>query len=531
MRSLHKLVIAGLLAACAAGAAFAQSSDEPANHRLVLVLPFENRSQQPSVEWLAESFPIILNQRFASAGFLPISHDERLYGLDRLGLPQTLHPSRATAYRLAEEMDADYVVIGSYTAADGTFSAEAEVLDVRRAHMPAPLRAQNTLAGLLDVENTLAWQAIRQIDPAYDVPETSFLAAVSRLRLDAFENYVRGVLSTNPADRIHRFEEAVRLSPDYVPAQYQLGRSYFEAQAYEKAITELSRVPSDHPLAMQAAFYLALADFYTGQYARAEQTFSFIASRLPLPEVLNNEGVAASRHGGKSAALFQQAVAADPKDADFRFNLAVSLRREGDYAGALREMRTCLSLSPNDSEAKAAEKLIVANQRANSMASDSEGIEPLERLKREFNEATVRQAAFALEEMEQARLSSQPASQRSAAEAADGDRYLAQGLLLEAEQAYQTALRADGHNAGAHAGLANVRLRTGDMAAAKAEADMSLKLAPNALAYTVLGSTQLSEGNTQAAAASVTQALRLAPADKQALALQQALRKRGVQLP
>jgi tetratricopeptide (TPR) repeat protein len=509
----------------------AQTTDEASNRKLVLVLPFENRSQQPNLEWIAESFPSILNQRFASAGFLPISHDERLYGLDRLGLPQTLHPSRATAYRLAAEMDADYVVLGSYSVSDGNFSAQAQVLDVRHAHMSAPMPEQNVLAKLLDVENELAWHAIREMDPAYDVPESSFLAAVSQLRLDAFEDFVRGVLATTATERIRRLEEAVKLNPDYVPAQYQLGRSYFEAQEYEKAITEFSRVPSDHPVAMQSAFYLALSYFYTGRYPQAEQTFSFIASRLPLPEVINNQGVAASRHGKGATALFQQAVAADPKDADYLFNLAVSLRRDGDYAGAMREIQAALALSPNDSEIKAVQGLIQANLRAHTTVSEHEGIEPLERLKRQFNEATVRQAAFALEEMEQAKLSSQPPAQRSVAEAADGDHYFSQGLLLEAEQAYQTALRDDDHNAAAHAGLADVRLRTGDVAAAKDEAQASLKLGQNALAFVVLGSVDLDEKNLQAAAAAVSQALALKPGDPAALQLKQALQQRGVQVP
>jgi Flp pilus assembly protein TadD/TolB-like protein len=508
----------------------AQAEDSASNHKLILVLPFENRSQQQNVEWIAESFPAILNQRFASAGFLPISHDERMYGLDRLGLPQSLHPSRATAFRLAEEMDADYLVIGSYSVRDGNFSADAEVLDVHRAHMAAPLHEENALAKLLDVENILAWRTVREIDPSYEVPEESYLAAVSQLRLDAFEDYVRGILATTGADRIRRLEEAVRLSPNYVPAQYQLGRSYFEAQEYEKAIADFTRVPSDHLVALQSAFYLALSYFYTGQYAQAEATFSFIASRLPLPEVISNEGVAASRHGRSATALFQQAVAADPKDADYRFNLAVSLRRDGDFAGALREIQAALALSPNDSEIKAVEQLIQTNQRAQTTVRDNAGIEPLERLKRTFNETTVRQAAFALEEMEQAKLSTEPPAQQSAAETQDGDRYFSQGLLLEAEQAYHTALHADEHNAAAHAGIANVRFRTGDDAAARQEAEASLKLSPNALAYVVLGGVDYNEHNLPAAATAASAALRLQPSDAGALKLKQLLAQRGVQV-
>jgi len=117
------------------------------------------------------------------------------------------------------------------------------------------------------------------------------------------------------------------------------------------------------------------------------------------------------------------------------------------------------------------------------------------------------------------------------AEAADGDHYFSQGLLLEAEQAYQTALRDDDHNAAAHAGLADVRLRTGDVAAAKDEAQASLKLGQNALAFVVLGSVDLDEKNLQAAAAAVSQALALKPGDPAALQLKQALQQRGVQVP
>jgi hypothetical protein len=37
--------------------------------RILLVLPFDNRSGQPSLEWIREAAPQILSSRFASAGF------------------------------------------------------------------------------------------------------------------------------------------------------------------------------------------------------------------------------------------------------------------------------------------------------------------------------------------------------------------------------------------------------------------------------------------------------------------------------
>src|SRR6185312_2084521 len=93
------------------------------------------------------------------------------------------------------------------------------------------------------------------------------------------------------------------------------------------------------------------ARFNSGKYADAEAAFAFVASRLPLPEVVNNQGVAASRQGHNAVPLFQRASTADPNDADYHYNLAVSLLRQGDFAGAQREVNQTLKLRPKDSEA------------------------------------------------------------------------------------------------------------------------------------------------------------------------------------
>jgi len=83
--------------------------------RLVLVLPFENHSGQASLDWVGESFPATINQRLVSAGFLTITRDDRLFALDHLGLPLDFKPSRRNHNRIAQTLDADYVVVGNFT--------------------------------------------------------------------------------------------------------------------------------------------------------------------------------------------------------------------------------------------------------------------------------------------------------------------------------------------------------------------------------------------------------------------------------
>ena len=82
----------------------------------LLILPFENHSKSPGLEWIGESFPEILSQRLSSPSMYIVSREDRVYAFDRMGIPVTARPSHATMYRIAEQMDCDYVVMGDYTS-------------------------------------------------------------------------------------------------------------------------------------------------------------------------------------------------------------------------------------------------------------------------------------------------------------------------------------------------------------------------------------------------------------------------------
>jgi tetratricopeptide (TPR) repeat protein len=102
---------------------------------------------------------------------------------------------------------------------------------------------------------------------------------------------------------------------------------------------------------------------------------------------------------------------------------------------------------------------------------------------------------------------------RAAAQAKD---YLDRGLLLEAERQYQLALSTDGSVAEAHAGLADVRERSGNPASARKEAQTSLELKPSVEAYLVLGRLDLAANHLDEAGREAGQALQLDPASREA---------------
>jgi tetratricopeptide (TPR) repeat protein len=503
----------------------------------VLVLPFDNRSGQTNLAWIGDSFPDTLNQRLTSAGFLAISRDDRQYALDHLGLPVDFKPSRATTIRIAQTLDANFVIVGSYTVTNGRIAVQAQVLEVNKLRLSPPLADSSELTRLFDVENTIAWKIARQIDPHFNVAQQTFLAASAGIRLSAFENYIRGTDATSSKERISRLQMAVQDAPDYPAALLALGKAQFAQRDYDQAAATLAKIAPSDRRALEAGFYIGLARFNTAKYAEAESAFAFVASRLPLPEVVNNQAVASSRQGHDAVAVFQRASTADPNDADYHYNLAVALLRRDDLAGAQREVDQTLKLHPADSEAAelkasiSAGKHIPSTANAGATAAPSADFAPLERIRRNYSEASFRQAAFQLDEMRAARMATLPPADRAVQYTQLGHDYLAQGLIPEAEQEFQSALAADASSAGAHAGLAQVRERSGNPTDARAEAQASLNLHPNVAAYLVLARLDLQANQTAASASNVSKALRLDPKDTAAQGMRQALQARGQSLP
>jgi tetratricopeptide (TPR) repeat protein len=240
---------------------------------------------------------------------------------------------------------------------------------------------------------------------------------------------------------------------------------------------------------------------------------------LPLAEVLNNEGVAVSREGRDGSAEFVAAETADPNQADYHFNLAVSLKRRGETSAAISELVQCLKLRPSDSEALELQKewrgpAATVHTVADGSAEAAANPDPLERIVRTFDAVAFRQAAGMMDQVESARLAELSPHDRAAKLAMQAKDYLDRGLLLEAERLYQTAVATDGSIAEAHAGLAEVRERSGDAGSARAEAKAALELKPVAEAYLVLGRLDLAANHLDDAGKEAGEALRLDPGSR-----------------
>ncbi len=489
------------------------------------MIPFENVSKASGLDWIGEAFSEVLGQSFDSSSLYVVNRDDRSYVFDHLGIPVDAQLSRATLYRIAEQMDVDYVVFGSYDYDGNGFNARAQVLDMKRLRLSPPAVEAGALPQLIDIQHSLAWDMLRSIDPTLSVSKQDFVASTSRVRLDALENYIRGVIATSTPERVRRFKEALRINPDYIRASLQLGKTYFQARDYGAAMTAFAKVPKQDPRALEANFYLGLSAYYTGSFDRAEEAFDFVASRLPLTEVYNNLGVAQARRAKRSAsAYFEKATEADPKDADYQFNLGLSLVRTGRTAEALKHLREAQNLRSSDGEIKATADAVAATGTIGSA-----GRGPLERIKRNYDETQFRQLSMEIQRVDELQLSRTAPHEHAMKHVERGWQFFKQGFKDSAQKEFTEAVLLDQSIAAAHLGLATTRDAENDLANARSEVAAAVKLQPTAEAYLLLAQIDLKQNNAQSANENVQRALALDPANATALSLRQSIATRLVQ--
>jgi len=297
---------------------------------VVMVLPFENTSNHPEYNWVGESFADSLAELLNKPGLLVVSSDERDLAYQRLRLPETVIPSRATAIKLAREAKASLIVIGTYSvipAEDdnkpGTpkpekdkSSAEAyvqltarvikvnegrtlgEVLDgswaTRQFDFGGPLTT------LQNIHGRLAYQILYQRDKALPFSQNQLVQEATKVPQRAFEAYVKGVqLSERDSKRANYLKNALRFYADanggatYPQAAFELGRFYMLDGKWKDATEYFTRLQKKDPHYAESAFYAALGYTKLGDLGHALAAIVPLSSDVPLIGIYNNAGVIA----------------------------------------------------------------------------------------------------------------------------------------------------------------------------------------------------------------------------------------------
>lgn len=360
-----------------------------------LILPFTNQSRDASLDWIGESLASGLREALASQGLIVIEREDRLEAYRRQSIRADAVLTHASIIKVANSLDASQVVFGSYslTAKDeksrGALRITAEVIDLGRMRKGPEFVEAGPLEDLAALQTRLGWQALQFLAPQVAPSETEFFAARPPVRVDAMENYVRGLLASSPDQRHRYFTTAARLDERFSQPRFRLGLIYWAKKDYRVAAKWFESVTSEHSRYREAQFLLGLSRFYTGDFAAAEQHFRLVVTSVPLNEVWNDLGAAQLRLGWAEAAdSFRKASEGDDADPDYHFNLGYALWKAARYDEAATSFRAVLERKADDAEAAAMLQRALKREGPRRGDPSTEG---RERLKHEYQEQAYRQ--------------------------------------------------------------------------------------------------------------------------------------------
>jgi tetratricopeptide (TPR) repeat protein len=369
-----------------------------------LVLPFFNLSKSPNIDWIGESIGETIREALAGEGALALDRDDRQEAWRRLNIRPYAVLTKATVIKIGELLDADQVVFGQFELLSPEPNAArpqkslritAQILDLRRLRRGPEFSAIGALEDLAALQNHLAWQTIHLVLPKTAPDEEEFRRRRPPVRVDAVENYIRGLVATD-IDQKHRFfTQAARLDSRFSQPCFQLGRLQLQKKNYREAADWLDRVSPTDVHYREAAFLKGICRYELSDFGGAETVFAQVAKDVPLNEVFNNLGAAQSRRNLPEAVQsFRKALEGDQADPVYHFNLGYALWKQGDFTAAADSFRGALERDPTDQMATTL--LGRCLKQAGPRPGDSK-MDGLERLKYNYEETAYQQLRALIE--------------------------------------------------------------------------------------------------------------------------------------
>jgi eukaryotic-like serine/threonine-protein kinase len=291
-RRTRKLVSLGLAAVVLLTATIALSRRSPGppdgvNPRhSILVLPFDNLRNEPSVEWLRDGSVSMLGLNLSQWNDLSVVDHERLHDLllkhglkvgDDIGLDM--------ARRLAREAGAWTVVLGEFTPAGDSLHVTARLFDVASGKRVDVARVDDRAAA--DVRPMFDALAAKLLDLSGAPSEIRIgLARSTTGSLEAFRAYLRGLEQLNRWDLAgaqRDLERAIALDTTFGLAYYKLALTRgwvvgMEDSATQRAILRATKYSGNLPTHERTVIN-AYRAFYGGEFTEARSLYQNLLTR------------------------------------------------------------------------------------------------------------------------------------------------------------------------------------------------------------------------------------------------------------
>ena len=362
---------------------------------VVMILPFENTSGLKEFNWVGESFSDQLADLLGSHGLRVVSSDARELAYQRLRVPLTVIPSRATSIKIAQQAGATLVVLGTYEVSSARPDAKtppevrgsARIIRVTEGRIAGRETRDgrwetheflfgDALLNLQTVQGKLAYEILYEQDDKLPFSQKSIVEQATKVPQRAFEARVKATMTSDQTAKLNYLTNALkefeRANPGsvYKEAAFELGHLHYGQRPpdYKKAAEYFSMLQHGDPHYAEAAFYAALAYWRAGELQSALDVLLPLTAEVPLTSIYNNAGALSTqaalkeKDAQKRAALLKQAtnflsraaesVSEDSPDAQMvRYNYAYALVLSGKFAEAAEQLDAVVKENSHDPEA------------------------------------------------------------------------------------------------------------------------------------------------------------------------------------
>jgi Tfp pilus assembly protein PilF len=355
MRMAHRFAITAFVALTLfAPAAIAA---QPAAGSRILVVPFENVRREPRLYWLSEASAMLLADELRARALPAIPRDERVRAFEELHLPLSASLSHATVIKVGQLVGATEVIVGTLTLDGEDLKVEAHSIRIDVGRLQPDVAERAPLKDLFAMFGRLAGRL---------APETRVSTRPApQPPLEAFENYVKGLIAESASAQATFLETAIRLSAGYDRAELALWAVRTDQGDHTAALAAARAVPDGSPLARRARFLAGVSLLDLRRYDDAFVVFKALADEGPVSgagrsgpvaAALNNLGIVQMRRGstpqtGTPAFYLTKAAEANPGDADYLFNLGYAYLMDRNNQGAIYWLREALRRDPADPDA------------------------------------------------------------------------------------------------------------------------------------------------------------------------------------
>ena len=500
----------------------------------VIVLPFDNPSQDPRLGWMREGSAILLSEMLISSGDVVIDREERLQAFDRLQLPSDAVLSRASLIKVGQVVTASLVVGGTVAMQGDQLVVRARGVRIDTGRLLPEVEASGAASDLYDIFGRLA-QQVRGASGSL-APISDRLPPAPQV----FELYVKGLIADTPATALAFLEQALKGAPQFDRARLAIWDIHSEASDYLKALDAVTAIRPSSQFSRDGRFRRALSLMNLKRWDDALETLRALQKEEASAPVSNAIGVAELRRvpnptPGRATYYFSQASELDPSDGDLFFNLGYAYWIDKDAKAAIYWLREAVRRDPGDGDAHFV--LGVALQQAGSTSEATRERELASRLSSKYADWLTRAAAGdpvprGLERLHEELLPTRArvdniltnAGQRDQENLAAfhldaGRRAFAREADREAIAELRRALFLSPYLAEAHLLLGRMYLRGGRPAEAVEALKIALWSEETVAAHVILAEALLQVQDQAAARLEIDRALALDPNSAEALAL------------